>query len=192
MNALSPGRSRSPRGRSPAGSSSAFLPAALSCVVVLGGFSGCSTLDLTDLPFRHPASYSEPSVGQPVEMQGSVVARRYQCIRQAKAQNSVVLEVVGDEERFRVLPLPTGERSVFVSHLLRQTGVLSKLGQVEATLYRYSSDSWAGFPMEVRMSKEGRQVRPESDYALRPGDRLLVEKHSETAVQSLVDMALAR
>ena len=167
-------------------------PVALGLIAVLGTFSGCSTLDLSGLPFRHPSSYSSPSVGQPVEMQGSVLARRYQCVRQAKAQNSIVLEVVGDEERFRVLPLPAGTQSVFVSHLLRQTGVLSKLEQVNATLYRYSSDAWAGFPMEVRMSDEGRQVRPESDYALRPGDRLLVEKHSETAVQKLVDIAFAR
>lgn len=162
-----------------------------SITALLSLASGCSTLDLSGLPFAHPSSY-DSSVGQPVETQGSPAARRYQCVRQARAQNSIVLEVVGDEEPFRVLPLPPGQKSVFVSHLLTQTGVQSKLGQVKATLYRYSADHWGGFPMEVRMSNEGRQVRPESDYALRPGDRLRVEKDESTALQDLVDIALAR
>lgn len=160
-------------------------------IAMVGAFSGCSTLDLPRLPFAHPSSYRS-SVGQPLDLQNTDLARRYQCVRQAKTQNGVVLEVVGDEEPYRVLPLPEGQKSVFVSHLLAQTGVQRKLGQIKATLYRCSNDSWTGIPMEVRMADEGQRVRPESDYALRAGDRLRVEKDETSAVDLLVDMALAR
>lgn len=167
------------------------LYAVWAIAVVLGLNSGCSALDLPGSPFSNPAAY-QSSVGQPVDLQESKMAKCYQAVRQAKTQNSIVLEVVGDEEPFRVLPLPPGEKSVFVSHLLTQTGVIDKLGQVKATLYRNSEGSWSGLPMEIRMAAEGRKVRPESDYSLRPGDRLRVEKDDPSSMQTLIDFALAR
>ncbi len=36
------------------------------------------------------------------------------------------------------------------------------------------------------------QVRPESDYALRPGDRLVIRKDDRAGLGSLIDMALGR
>ncbi len=40
--------------------------------------------------------------------------------------------------------------------------------------------------MEVKMDKEGRVVRPESDYSLQPGDRVMVSKAASPAMQVLV------
>lgn len=101
-------------------------------------------------------------------------------LREAKTQNSVVVQVAGDPEPFRVLPLPPEGDSVFVSDLLSQTGIQRKLGRVAATVYRVTPASPLGLPMEVRFDSRG-EVRPDSDYALRAGDRLKVAR-AETPI----------
>ena len=114
----------------------------------------------------------------------------YQAVRQAKAENGVVLQVIGDDSPARVLPLPPGTRSVYVSELLSQTGVQEKLDNIEATLFRSSTDSIGGIPMEVKMSDDGEFVRPESDYSLQAGDRLMVSKAANPAMQALFNAVL--
>ncbi|QDV46521.1 hypothetical protein Enr13x_64300 [Stieleria neptunia] len=115
----------------------------------------------------------------------------YHKIREAKAQNAIVLQVAEDEQPVRVLPLPPGQKSVFVSELLTQTGVLRKLGGVQATLYRPSPDSISGVRMEIQFADDG-TVDPTTDYGLRPGDRVQIQKKTTTAIESLVNMALRR
>ncbi|MCA9136710.1 MAG: hypothetical protein KDB00_08125 [Planctomycetales bacterium] len=122
---------------------------------------------------------------------GSMTMEAYQKIREAKAQNAVVLQVAGDSQPVRLLPLPAGEKSVFVSELLSQTGVLKKLGKVEATLYRPAPESITGVRMDIKFDDSGK-IDPASDYGLRPGDRVQVRKQSTSAIQSFVKMAMRR
>jgi hypothetical protein len=122
----------------------------------------------------------------------SVAQQVYQGTKQAKANHGIVLEVVGDESPVRVLPLPEDGRSVYVSQLLTQSGVQKQLGSVRATLFRHSTESIGGMPMECKMSKDGESVRPECDYALQPGDRLRVEKNSLLGSADLINLLLAR
>ena len=97
---------------------------------------------------------------------------------------------MGDKQPIRVLPLPPEGQSVFVSTLLNDTGVLEKLGTIDATLYRNSPHTIGGIRMEVKMTPGHNAVRPESDYALRPGDRLHVRKVEHAALTSLVSGVL--
>lgn len=151
---------------------------------------GCSTLDLPKTPFsKHSREYQGVDSGFDGG-QTSVSQQVYHAVRQARGENSVVLQVIGDETPVRVLPLPEGAQSVYVSELLVQTGVLQKLGTINATLYRHSSDAIGGIPMEVKMDHDRSAVRPESDYALQAGDRLTVSKAAHPALQTVVNMLL--
>lgn len=166
--------------------------------------TGCSQLDLPSFDpfFRSAESLSAaaemPPAGEYPAAQAmpvaatSIAEQVYQSTRQAKNQSGVVLQIVGDETPIRVLPLPDDGRSVYVSQLLSQTGIVKKLGSVEAKLFRYSIESIGGLPMDCKMSKDGQTVKPETDYALQPGDRLRVKKHSKMALDSVVDLVLAR
>ena len=151
---------------------------------------GCTTLNLPKTPF-HKHSRAYQGVDSSFDGgQTSVSEQVYYAVRQANAENSVVLQVIGDENPARVLPLPPDTQSVYVSELLTQTGVLQKLDSVNATLFRYSTDSIGGIPMEVKMSEDGDSVRPESDYALQPGDRLMVSKAPNPAMKVLINAVL--
>ena len=173
-------------------------------------FSGCSGLRLPStasmsgnpllggslLPKKESATFVGPegslmSPGMPMD-QNSVAQMVYQGTRQAKANGGIVLQVVGDETPIRVLPLPQDGRSVYVSQLLEQSGVKKQLGSVRATLFRHATGSIGGMPMECKMTKNGESVRPESDYALQPGDRLRVEKLSLLDGTDLLDLVLSR
>jgi len=166
-------------------------------VLTTVALSGCTTLKLPRHPFSASPSSSpaehfavDPGVASLGESEPQQV---YQAIQQARAQNAIVLHVPGQEPPVRVLPLPEQGNHVYVSNLLQDTGVLQKLGTVEATLYRHTADSFTGTPMECRMSADGQAVRPESDYALQPGDRLRVtEAAGPGGVRALINMALQR
>lgn len=132
----------------------------------------------------------------------------YESVRNAKANNSIVLQVLGDDVPIRVLPLPPSSASaagcdanmggaaaptVYVSTLLQQTGVMGQLGKCQAALYRPAPNSLDGIRMDVLFSPhDSEQVRPESDYALRPGDRLVIGKDTRAGLDNLLDMLLHR
>ncbi len=153
-------------------------------LLVLLATTGCSV-------FQRGPDLSRYETGElGMELSAADSAGTYLAVRQAQAQNSVVLQVVGDEEPHRILPLPTGGKSVFVSNLLQQTGVLEKLDNIDVVLYRPNPQMIGGMKMVVKLT--GDQVRPECDYALQPGDRLQVTKVERDTFQMLMDMTLVR
>ena len=159
------------------------------CVVILAlTAQGCAHLTIPKTPFaRHSRQYQ--GVDSSYDNGQSAVSKAvYHSVRRAKAENSVVLQVLGDEENpARVLPLPPGTQSVYVSELLTQTGVLQELKFVDATLFRYSTGAIGGIPMVVKMNNERTAVLPESDYSLQAGDRLMVSRAANPVMQTLVN-----
>ncbi len=152
--------------------------------------TGCTTLNLPVLTFSKPASSEYRSVDPGFQLEPLNSEQAYYSVRQARSQNAIVLEVAGDSTPVRVLPLPPGEKSVFVSDLLNQTGIQKKFGSLQATLFRYSPESIGGLRMDVKMAPDGRSVRAVSDYALHAGDRLRVSKAANPGLKGLVNMVL--
>jgi hypothetical protein len=110
----------------------------------------------------------------------------YRRLREAQSQNAVLVQVIGDSTPLRVLPLPPDNRSIFVSQLLQQTGILDKFGAIEVTVYRTTPGMPGGVPMEVRFNPKTGDIRPECDYALRPGDRIRVAE-ADSAFETFLD-----
>lgn len=127
---------------------------------------------------------------QAVPLQGSEAAEMYKRIQQAKSQNSIVLQVSGDSQPIRVLPLPADGTPVFVSDLLKQTGIQEKMGRMLVSVHRSSPADFAGAKMDVRFDEEGETIRPETDYALRSGDRVKIMKDPQTSFGNLLDQIL--
>jgi len=139
--------------------------------------SGCSSFRFPSLipgmgGAKESSVYGGAVAGE--ALRGSESAQAFERVAQAKSQNAVVLHVPGDDDAVRLLPLPSDGQSVFVSDLLRQSGVLRKFKRVRAVLYRASDQSINGIRMAITMAPDAKTVRPEADYALRAGDRLEV------------------
>jgi len=149
-------------------------------LITLTGGSGCS---LFRKPSQDPMTLSAP-------LQGSESAAVYQRIREAKSQNSIVLQIAGDSSPIRVLPLPPDGQSVFISDLLKQTGLQDKFGHLRATLYRATPAAPSGVPLEVRFDERSGEIRPEADYALQAGDRLKIAKQERPAFGGMFDQLL--
>jgi len=107
-------------------------------------------------------------------------------IREAQTQNAILVQVIGDSNPLRVLPLPPDQRSVFVSDLLKQTGIQEKFGRIRVKVYRAQPGVPAGIPMEVKFNPKTGEVRPDSDYALRAGDRLQVAE-DDSVLEGFLD-----
>lgn len=149
-------------------------------LVALASGSGCS---LFRKPSQDPGALSAP-------LTGSESTAVYQRIREAKSQNSIVLQIAGDSSPIRVLPLPPDGQSVFISDLLQQTGLQDKFGHMRATLYRATPEAPSGVPMEVRFDERSGEIRPEADYALQAGDRIKIAKQEKPAFGGMFDQLL--
>ena len=166
------------------------LPATLGMTVVLAGLTGCSALNLGGGPFSRPDSPTFNGREIDLSQHASLTEESYRRVRQAKSENAIVLQIDGDKSPVRILPLPPDGTAVYVSQLLKQTGLLKKLGSVDAVLYRDSVAMIGGVPMDIRMTPDGEAVRPETDYVLQPGDRISVRKAASPAMQGLLNAFL--
>ena len=138
-------------------------------------------------PFRHvDGAMLTPSMATSESMSMESYAK----IQQAEAQNSIVLQIHGDDVPFRVLPLPDDGRSVFVSELLRETGIEKRLGMMNVALFRKAPGAIEGARMAVEFA-DGKVV-PTTDYSLRPGDRIEVRKTQKSPFRAVRALILKR
>jgi hypothetical protein len=149
--------------------------------------TGCTSVKLPSHPFTKGGSDPYLGIESGYSSDLAVSEEVYHSVRRARAENGIVLQVVGDSSPSRVMPLPPAGKTVYLSQLLDETGVQESLGEIEATLYRHSSDSIGGIPMVVKMSQDQTRVRPECDYALQAGDRIRVEQAPDPGMQRMVN-----
>ena len=115
------------------------LPIALIACSAVAITIGCGSVTVPKTPFGKPKSSPYADATSGFEGDPRLAQRLYQATRTAASQNSLVLQVVGDADPARILPLPPAGQTVYVSQLLEQTGVMKRYGGVSATLYRYNT-----------------------------------------------------
>lgn len=148
-------------------------------------FTGCSSFQLPTFSLgKEDSRYTGVDSGMLLDV--SVNEKVYMAVRQAAAQNRIVLHVLGDSDPIRVLPLPNEGHPVTITDLLRQSGASEKIGSMTITLIRWTPTSPNGIKMNVRMSRDGKSVTPETDYTLQPGDRIQLAKGRIQPPSSLI------
>lgn len=139
--------------------------------------SGCATLNLSpaeEAPETEAALTESPEVAM------------FRAVQMARQNHSIVLQVRGVEKPLRVIPLPEDGATVFMSDLVRQSGLSSKFGSMDITLFRSSEQELDGVKMAVTVDKSGR-VNTGTDYALRAGDRIVIRRGVNTAISGVLD-----
>lgn len=145
-------------------------------VTLLFTSSGCSLWQTSNSP------------AELTSLRSSVDSDPLQATIAARDSNSVVLLVHGTRSAPRIIPLPTDGKPVFVSDLLRQSGLTQEFAQMQATLHRNSTDAISGVRMGIRFANKSNAVLPEHDYQLLPGDRIEVAEEESSPFASLSDM----
>ncbi|WP_164103021.1 hypothetical protein [Candidatus Laterigemmans baculatus] len=135
-----------------------------------------------------PAGFgSNDESAEPLQLQASQATREFSAIAEAQQKNSIVLQVRGAEPPTRILPLPADGKPVYVSDLLRQSGLSKQFSQMQAVLYRNSPDAIGGVRMGIRFRPGTNVLLPEHDYCLRPGDRLQVAEVESSMFGGIFD-----
>jgi hypothetical protein len=136
---------------------------------------GCSALTMRGNPDKAAKA-----------LESSPEAREYEKLLQARRDNAIVLQINRDTAGGRVLPLPKNGEPVFLNDLLTQTGVGQKIGQMTLTVYRVPDRGGAPLKMQANWDANNNCVEPSTDYALRPGDRVVVENASTGLVDRVM------
>lgn len=157
-----------------------YLPVAALCLLV-GSFStGCSLLHTSaDLPSE--LALRSSSADDPI-----------QAVLKARENHAIVLHVIGSDAPPKIIPLPEDGSPVYVSDLLKQSGLNEKFARMNATLHRNSTNAIDGVRMGIRFASRSNQLLPEHDYQLFPGDRVEVTELEVNPFESLSDLISPR
>ena len=147
--------------------------------------SGCLSLqsfiqaDKPQLDTSHlrAAGYSIPPGGMPMYVEEE----------NTTGEPQVFLEIRGGEKQRHLekLPLPM-DKPVFVEDLVRQARLNEQLGQLSISIMRKT----AGGPpirLQVRTDSEGKAESIGSNYALQPGDHLVILEDNRSSLERFLE-----
>ena len=99
-----------------------------------------------------------------------------------------VVEVRPDKDKPKALEKALTEPT-HVQEVLEKTGALKQFDRSKVTIYRQlPSGGW--HKMNLEYDKEGHGIPPEYDYAILPGDRIVVTEDTSTIFDDMMERAL--
>ncbi len=94
----------------------------------------------------------------------------------------------GTQEKGRVKQLPLSE-PLTVQQLLEKTGTLSQFNRMNITIERPVPGQRMPLKLEIPFDVGSHAVVAGNDYAIRPGDRVIIAEDSRTMVDRFLDQA---
>jgi hypothetical protein len=99
-----------------------------------------------------------------------------------------VVEIRPDKGKPRAVEKPLADQT-YVQTALEQTGALKKFDRATVEIYRpLPSGGW--HKMSLEFDHESHRVPPEYDYAVLPGDRIVVTEDTTTIMDDVMERAL--
>lgn len=157
---------------------------AATCAAVLLSQTGCITLlggkvrrPKLDTSYLEAAGYSIPPGGMPAPVRPTHSDGR-----------AIVMEVRGVEEKphLEQIPLPK-DRPMFVEDLVRDAKINERVGGVLISIMRPTGPNLPPVRMDVRVRETGKVKDLEENYALMPGDHVIVNTDGRTSLEVFVD-----
>ena len=78
---------------------------------------------------------------------------------------------------------------ITVQQLLEKTGALSQFGRMDITVVRPVPGRREPLRLDVEFRRGERAVAPQEDYALQPGDQVIIEQVRRTMIEDWLDQA---
>ncbi len=152
----------------------AMMASQVGCVALLGK-KRSSKLDTS---YLEASGYTIPPGGMP-----SPVAAM-----QPGDGPAIIMEVrsAGEKPHLERIPLPT-DRPMFVETLVQEAKIHERLGGVNMSIMRPTGPNLPPVRMDVRVKDTGKVKDMEQNYALMPGDHIIVTYDQRTSLEVFVD-----
>ncbi len=156
--------------------------AALGCCIL--SQSGCLTLSMLmgksksstlDTSYLEAQGYSIPTGGMP-----SPVAA------DPNGAPRVILEVRDGERHLEAIPLPM-DQPLFIEDLVQQARLHDRFGQLVISIMRPNGDGGPPVRLETRTDDSGKASSVGQNYALMPGDHIVVNSDNRSALERMID-----
>jgi hypothetical protein len=144
------------------------------CITLLGGKTRSPKLDTS---YLESAGYSIPPGGMPAP------------VRPTRGDGaSIVMEVRGGNEKAHMeqIPLPK-DRPMFIEDLVKEAKITERVGGVLISIMRPTGPNLPPVRMDVRVRETGKVKDLEDNYALMPGDHIIVNCDGRTSLEVFVD-----
>ena len=138
----------------------------------LMGQKRSATLDTTMLEAQ---GYSIPPGGMPSPVAPST-----------QEGPRVVLEVRDGTKHLESIPLPT-DRGIFIEDLVGQARLPERLGNMNISIMRPNGSGNPPIRLDVRIDDEGKATNIGNNYALLPGDHIIVVSDRRTGLEKFID-----
>ena len=154
--------------------------------MLLGTFSGCAAMtgskpsepiDGIDTKAMRAAGYNFDDMGaqKPIPTDAQ--------------KPSVVLEVRDGKRHLEKIPM-TPDKPLFIQDVIHDAKLEEKLGQIKVAVLRPSGDSNPPIRMEVDMERGGKGVVKWQNYALQPGDQIVVSRDTSTWMDGIMSSVI--
>lgn len=128
-----------------------------------------------DTKFMEAQGYSIPPGGMPSEIS-----------QDGSTKPSVVLEVRGEGKSRHVerIPLPL-DRGVFIEEIVQQAKLHERIGKLQVNIMRPNGEGAPPVRLELYTDEEGRSTNLGTNYALLPGDHIIVNEDKTSALSKI-------
>ena len=141
----------------------------LASAAILSGFVGCSM-------FKEQATPKLNAEVTPGPAPSAAPAAKF------------VVEIRPEKGKPQAVEKPLAEQT-FVQSALEQTGALKKFKRAFVEVYRpLPSGGW--HKMNLEFDRENHRVPPEYDYAVLPGDRIIVTEDTSNLMDDVIERAM--
>ena len=153
------------------------------CAAMLISQTGCVTLmgkkrsPKLDTSYLEASGYTIPPGGMPAPVG-----------RMASNEHAIVMEVRtgGKKPHMERIPLPK-DRPMFVEDLVQEAQIHERVGSVAISIMRPTRPNDAPVRMDVHVQDTGKCKNMEENYALMPGDHIIVNRDERTGLEIFVD-----
>lgn len=143
--------------------------------ITLSALMGQKKSSQLDTSLLKAQGYSVPPGGMPSPVAPS-----------SDGKPRIVLEVRGDSRHLESIPLAM-DRATFIEDIVQQAELHEELGSLSISIMRPNGSGMPPVRLETKTNGEGKTVSVGQNYALLPGDHLIVISDNRSSLERFID-----
>lgn len=146
--------------------------------ITLSALMGQSKSPMLDTRFLEAQGYSIPPGGMPAPVAPD-----------PSGAPRVILEVREGETHLESIPLPM-DHAVFIEDIVQQARLHDRFGQLSISIMRPTEAGGPPLRLDTRIDDSGKATNVGHNYALLPGDHIVVNSDNRSGLERFIDKQL--